>query len=141
MMWGSAVRSSKHVLRCAFIFGIILLLASGIAGTASAAHAAGAYGSSQGTAHLITSGCSSAVVPTSQSLLVVLLDRSGSLTEGTNPTDPNGYSTSVTNALADLWPGSMACSEEPFANVCASGRASVKSGMREPLFRPFEGSV
>src|SRR5947207_4621894 len=107
MMWGSAVRSSKHVLRCAFIFGIILLLASGIAGTASAAHAAGAYGSSQGTAHLITSGCSSAVVPTSQSLLVVLLDRSGSLIEGPT-TDPNGYSASVTNVLADLWPGSMA---------------------------------
>src|SRR5436305_1413213 len=108
MMWGSAVRSSKHVLRCAFIFGIILIFASGIAGTDSVAHAAVAYGSSQDTGHLITSNCSSAVEPTSQSLLVVLLDRSGSLTEGTNPTDPNGYSTSVTNALADLWPGSMA---------------------------------
>lgn len=41
---------------------------------------------------------------TSSSLLVVLLDRSGSLTT----TDPNDYSTSVTKALADLWPGSMA---------------------------------
>lgn len=44
----------------------------------------------------------------SQPLLVVLLDRSGSLTYGPGATDPNGYSTSVTKALADLWPGDMA---------------------------------
>src|SRR5205085_4693902 len=52
--------------------------------------------------------CQSPVAPNSQSLLIVLLDRSGSLTQGSNPTDPNGYSTSVTKALADLWPGNMA---------------------------------
>ncbi len=42
------------------------------------------------------------------SLLIVLLDRSGSLTQGASPTDPNLYSTSVTKALSDLWPGDMA---------------------------------
>src|SRR5205085_11056865 len=52
--------------------------------------------------------CQSPVAPNSQSLLVVLLDRSGSLIQGSPPTDPNGYSTSVTKALTDLWPGIMA---------------------------------
>ncbi len=47
--------------------------------------------------------CPSPVAPTSQSQLVVMLDRSGSL----DATDPDRYSTSVTKALTDLWPGSM----------------------------------
>ena len=46
--------------------------------------------------------------PDSNSLLVVLLDRSGSLVAQQSPTDPDLYSTSVTRALADLWPGKMA---------------------------------
>src|SRR5437764_5917828 len=58
--------------------------------------------------HDAQSSCPSPGTITSQSLLVVLLDRSGSLTYQPGATDPNGYSTSVTNALADLWPGSMA---------------------------------
>ena len=49
----------------------------------------------------------------SESLLVVLLDRSGSLVTGPT-TDPEGYSGSVTNALADLWPGNIAVI--PFGN-------------------------
>lgn len=49
-----------------------------------------------------------APVPTNQSLLVVLLDRSGSLIQGSSATDPDGYSTSAVKALADLWPGTMA---------------------------------
>lgn len=52
---------------------------------------------------------------TSQSLLVVLLDRSGSLVYQPGATDPDGYSTSVTKALADLWPGQMAVI--PFSNA------------------------
>src|SRR5258708_5682486 len=48
--------------------------------------------------------CPAPANPTSNSLLVVLLDRSGSLNAGT---DPDGYSTSITKALTDLWPGSM----------------------------------
>lgn len=52
--------------------------------------------------------CAPAGDITSQSLLVVLLDRSGSLTFEPGATDPDGYSTSVTKALADLWPGQMA---------------------------------
>ena len=53
------------------------------------------------------SSCQSALAPDNSSILAVLLDRSGSLTNGTTPTDPNLYSTSVTKALADLWPGVM----------------------------------
>jgi hypothetical protein len=45
---------------------------------------------------------------TPESLLIVLLDRSGSLLAQPGATDPQGYSTSVTRALADLWPGMMA---------------------------------
>jgi von Willebrand factor type A domain len=60
------------------------------------------------------SSCPAVGAITPQSLLVVLLDRSGSLTYQPGATDPDGYSTSVTKALADLWPGSMAVI--PFSN-------------------------
>src|SRR5438552_8223295 len=64
--------------------------------------------------HYTQSSCPGVGTVTSQSLLVVLLDRSGSLTFQPGATDPNGYSTSVTKALADLWPGFMAV--VPFSN-------------------------
>jgi len=67
-----------------------------------------AHAMAKNSSHVATVACPSPAAPTSQSLLVVLLDRSGSLTEGASPTDPNGYSTSVTKALTDLWPGQMA---------------------------------
>ena len=77
-----------------------------------------------GTAHAMSSGaitparslasCAQPAEVSNQSLLVVLLDRSGSLTYQPGATDPDGYSTSVTKALADLWPGSMAVI--PFSN-------------------------
>lgn len=51
---------------------------------------------------------------TPQSLLIVLLDRSGSLVDEPGATDPDGYSTSVTKALADLWSGTIAVI--PFSN-------------------------
>lgn len=60
------------------------------------------------------SNCAQPADVSNQSLLVVLLDRSGSLTYQPGATDPDGYSTSVTKALADLWPGSMAVI--PFSN-------------------------
>src|SRR5947208_1319063 len=50
-------------------------------------------------------------------LLAILLDRSGSLIASVGkspPTDPDGYSGSVTKALADLWPGNVAVI--PFGN-------------------------
>ncbi len=46
--------------------------------------------------------------PNKNSLLLVLLDRSGSLIDPPDPTDPYRLSTSVTRALTDLWPGKMA---------------------------------
>lgn len=57
---------------------------------------------------VISSVCPKVGDPNSNSLLVVLLDRSGSLIATQGPTDPHLYSTSVTKALADLWPGRMA---------------------------------
>lgn len=53
--------------------------------------------------------------PNKQSLLIVLLDRSGSLT-GPGGTDPSDYSTSVTRALTDLWPGKMVVITFPKVN-------------------------
>jgi|GEM_PF-1418580 len=51
----------------------------------------------------------SSIKPTSDSLLIVLLDRSGSLgIGGSSGTDPENYSASVTDVLSDLWPGPMA---------------------------------
>ncbi len=71
-------------------------------------------------AHVPVVACSASVPadPDPQSLLIVLLDRSGSLIQEPNPTDPNGYSTSVTKALADLWVGQMAVI--PFSGDTAS---------------------
>ena len=48
--------------------------------------------------------CPGSTRPTSQSLLIVLLDRSLSL----SGTDPDEYSTSVAKILVDFWPGRMA---------------------------------
>lgn len=49
------------------------------------------------------------VKPDSSSLLIVLLDRSGSLgIGGSSGTDTQNYSASATDALSDLWPGPMA---------------------------------
>jgi len=94
--------------RVAFFFGIIFLICSGILGTGFISN--GNVAHAMVTAHHWSEApsCPAPANPGSQSLLVVLLDRSGSLTQGSNPTDPNGYSTSVTKALADLWPGKMA---------------------------------
>ena len=57
--------------------------------------------------------CNGASQLNENSLLVVLLDRSGSLIAG-DTTDPEGYSGSATDALADLWPGNIAVI--PFGN-------------------------
>ncbi|HVB20679.1 MAG TPA: vWA domain-containing protein [Ktedonobacteraceae bacterium] len=62
----------------------------------------------------IPSTCPAVEDPTSNSLLVVLLDRSGSLIAVPGATDPQHYSTSVTKSLAELWPGRMAV--VPFQN-------------------------
>ena len=62
----------------------------------------------------INSACPAVGDPTSNSLLVVLLDRSGSLVAKNGATDPQHYSTSVTKSLAELWPGHMAV--VPFQN-------------------------
>jgi len=114
-MWGSISRSIKsHLLRCAFFFGIIFILSGGILGGDSIANVAVAHAITGERSRIATNTCSSAADPTNQSLLVVLLDRSGSLIYEPGATDPNGYSTSVTNVLADLWPGSMAV--VPFSN-------------------------
>lgn len=60
---------------------------------------------------VLSTRCPTSAGPTGSSLLAILLDRSGSLKYGTGsepPTDPQGYSTSVTKALVDLWPGVVA---------------------------------
>ena len=65
--------------------------------------------SANSSKHLAATPCTNLPQPqpSSNSLLVVLLDRSGSLVAKQSPTDPDLYSTSVTRSLADLWPGKM----------------------------------
>lgn len=58
--------------------------------------------------HTVHSLASCTGTPDANSLLAVILDRSGSLIAGPAPTDEDGYSTSATKALADLWPGQIA---------------------------------
>lgn len=107
-------RSSNHKLRRTFLVSLIFL----VYGSAFFVEAF----SSSLVAHAQTASitqrtapCTRAADPTRQSLLIVLLDRSGSLIVQPGATDPDGYSTSVTKALADLWPGSMAVI--PFSNA------------------------
>ncbi len=92
-------KSSSHIL----FFGIPLLLGICFQGllTFSSSPAQAAVVSRSSPA---ANTCAVPAVPTGDSLLVVLLDRSGSLLQ----TDPQEYSASVTKALAELWPGLMA---------------------------------
>jgi hypothetical protein len=60
----------------------------------------------QGHTSVATDNCRLQAIPDSHSVLLVLLDRSGSLVASDGyATDPSRYSTSITKALADLWPG------------------------------------
>jgi hypothetical protein len=104
----------------AYLFGSILiigisLLCAGLSSKVASAHAfSRALGvemvSGETDFRLTSNSCQASLAskPGSASLLVVLLDRSGSLIDEPGATDPNHYSTSVTKVLADLWPGKMA---------------------------------
>ena len=85
--------------------------------------------------YVVQDNCPAGAKPDSSSILIVLLDRSGSLVAGNEPTDPNGYSGSATKALADLWPGQIAVipfgkNQEPivgpYAHSDISGITSLK---------------
>ncbi len=94
-----------------FSFILLLVLSCGILLLPGVARAASLEA---GTSTRSLASCAQPAAVSDQSLLVVLLDRSGSLVDQPGATDPDGYSTSVTRALADLWPGSMAVI--PFSN-------------------------
>lgn len=94
-----------------FSFILLLVLSCGILLLPGVARAASLEA---GTLTRPLAGCAQPAAVSDQSLLIVLLDRSGSLVDQPGATDPDGYSTSVTKALADLWPGSMAVI--PFSN-------------------------
>ncbi len=95
-------RSPWWTFLCAIIFFIGSLPAQGFLFSSVPTYAAAMRLRST------SASCPAPADPTSQSLLIVLLDRSGSLIAGQVPTDPKLYSTSVTKALADIWPGNMA---------------------------------
>jgi len=104
------VSERKGKNRSAFRRGILLivcvvLLSAGVSLQKNIAYAGEATSVFR---MLATCPISDSVKPGPNSLLVVLLDRSGSLIDGQEATDPNHYSTSVTKALADMWPGKMA---------------------------------
>ena len=90
------------------------LLCTGLGSKEASAHAFSLSVGTKVSFQEQTSSLSSNSCPTSQptkpgpnSLLIVLLDRSGSLVDEPGATDPNDYSTSVTRVLADQWPGRM----------------------------------
>lgn len=96
--------------RYSFFFGIIFMICASVLGEVSMGSTVFAHVSTTPGKHIVPVDCTSATPakPTGQSLLIVLLDRSGSLIGQPGATDPQRYSTSVTKALADLWPGKMA---------------------------------
>ena len=98
----------SNIVRNTAILRIIFAICCAFTGAGLPFTTFTAYAMSAGDTQFSTAICPSAAAPTSQSLLVVLLDRSGSLIFQPGATDPNGYSTSVAKALTDLWPGVMA---------------------------------
>jgi hypothetical protein len=106
-------QASQERRGCMFSLpGILLVLAMVVWNIFFSPFKANALSSASSARYLTL--CSRAGDITNESLLVVLLDRSGSLTYQPGATDPDRYSTSVTKALADLWPGTMAVI--PFSN-------------------------
>lgn len=107
-MWRAS--KGKGEDRGTFRRGIILIICVMILGMSISLQATAAYARGAANGSRVVAKCpsSSSVKPGPHSLLVVLLDRSGSLIYEPGATDPHGYSTSVTKAIADLWPGQMA---------------------------------
>lgn len=97
----SLFRDRFSCVLLSFLLGIILIIQSTVGKVpqfgVSVAHALPVNKGQIGTT------CGNTKQPGANSLLVVVLDRSGSL----QATDPDEYSTSVTKILADLWPGYM----------------------------------
>lgn len=88
---------SKKVFWCTLFLVTSLWLVIGLAIPAQAA-------TSQISAATLPYHVRQAQPPTAQSILIVLLDRSGSL----DKTDKPEYSASIAKVFADLWPGKMA---------------------------------
>lgn len=105
-----AFSKEKRKGRSPLLPDIILLICIMILSVSAPLHVIAAYAKGVASDHRILTTCSRAdpMKPGPHSLLVVLLDRSGSLIYDPGATDPDGYSTSVTKGLADLWPGQMA---------------------------------
>lgn len=93
--------------RLLFIFSIVMVMCGSIEFSRAFVSLPLAHASTKTLSAACTS--TSSTKPTSDSLLIVLLDRSGSLGIGSGSgTDTENYSASVTDALSDLWPGPMA---------------------------------
>jgi hypothetical protein len=99
---------SPFQIPLAIFFILSVILGEFLSIGAGTAHASVAALPINLTTITTASTCPAVGDPTSNSLLVVLLDRSGSLVAAKGATDPQHYSTSVTKALAELWPGHMA---------------------------------
>ena len=109
-----------------------MLCAIGVAfsSTIALSHTATAYASTFQVQDVTSCQNPPQPAPDSNSLLVVLLDRSGSLVANPGGTDPTLYSASVTRALADLWPGKMAV--VAFNTTTASGSEQVQLNIIGP---------
>jgi hypothetical protein len=101
--WGNGKMPFASLL-CIMLVICISMLSIGSSGQAASAHTL-----APGQNAVAVSRCPAYPLagPGHDGLLVILLDRSGSLIDQPRATDPNHYSTSVTKVLADLWPGKM----------------------------------
>ncbi|MFL5626738.1 MAG: hypothetical protein ACJ788_14230 [Ktedonobacteraceae bacterium] len=124
-------REKNSFYRFLQIFGLVIIICEEII-----------FGSAVAFPHLVyadksalPTACTSAVStkPGSASLLIVLLDRSGSLGIGGSGADPQNYSGSITNALSDLWQGPMAVIAFPFGSSDTQLIGPFPPGKREAL--------
>jgi hypothetical protein len=117
-MWQVLLKSREKIWHALLLGTIILtyvsMLCVGPFGNVASAHAM-----VTGYSSTALNDCPDPAIPDTNSLLIVLLDRSGSLVVPPGEaTDPDDYSTSAVRALTDLWPGKMAVI--PFGNDTAN---------------------
>src|SRR2546423_15680546 len=108
----TSCRDSRKIPFTALL-SIILVTCISMLGIDLSSRMASAHTLAPGQGDVVLNNCSAPppAKPDPDSLLVVLLDRSGSLIDQPRATDPNHYSTSVTKALADRRRAKRTCSQ------------------------------
>lgn len=103
-MWNAVMSYNHRRSFSAFLFSAIFIVCSSMAGCLVVSSSPLADAQQWQKAYSGLASCTNPSTPTSHSSLIVLLDRS----QEAGTKDAQGYSTSVTKTLVDLWPGSIA---------------------------------